>query len=143
MNDKNKTNIRFIVMLGALFIISSYFVIVLQIYYGLTGITCIELNTLLIIFGIVFSILIIKLLKLEKKLLENMNLLRLYLVAVVIIIFMFDWILQPIIVNYFKVINYLPLSFSMGFGGGILVSFFYLMSNKITKIANNEIINSD
>ncbi|CAB3288046.1 membrane protein of unknown function [Methanocaldococcus lauensis] len=96
-------------------------------YYGLIDITSnLILNTLLIISGAIFNILVVKFLKLEEKLLKNKKLLIIYLVFIVVAINIFDWIIQPMI-NYFNIINYLPLSFFAGFGGGILVSFFYLI----------------
>ncbi|AEH06453.1 hypothetical protein [Methanothermococcus okinawensis] len=125
----NKKYIGFISLIGVLFILLSYFVITLQVYYELTNITNIILNTVLIISGVIINIIVIKLLKLDEKLLENINLLKIYLIVVVIFVNVADWLIQNVF-DYFKVINYLPLSFFVGFAGGILASFYLIYGIK-------------
>ncbi|WP_456374963.1 hypothetical protein [Methanocaldococcus sp.] len=110
MHTSNK-NISYFLIFGILFILLSYFVIILQIYYGLTNILSLIFNTFF---------------RLKERVLNDKNLLIIYLVFIIITANIFDWIILPIM-NYFNITNYLPLSFFAGLFGGILVSFIYLV----------------
>ncbi|CAB3287372.1 conserved membrane protein of unknown function [Methanocaldococcus lauensis] len=125
MHTSNK-NISYFLIFGILFILLSYFVIILQIYYGLTNTLSLIFNTFLIIFGIIFNTLIMRLFRLKERVLNDKNLLIIYLVFIIVTANIFDWIIR-LIMNYFNITNYLPQSFFAGLFGGILVSFIYLV----------------
>ncbi len=127
MTYDNKIYIRFIIILGILFVILSYFVVALQIYYKLIILLNMGLNTIFIIFGVVFNIFIIKLLSLKDKLISDVKILRVYILIMIIIMNIFDWLIRRILLYHFGINGYIFSSYFVGFGGGILASFAYLL----------------
>ncbi|CAB3289828.1 membrane protein of unknown function [Methanocaldococcus lauensis] len=123
MHTSNK-NISYFLIFGILFILLSYFVIILQIYYGLTNTLSLIFNTFLIIFGIIFNTLIMSLFRLKERVLNDKNLLIIYLVFIIVTANIFDWIIR-LIMNYFNIIRWIVWR---------NFSFFYLFGDRMNTL---------